>query len=108
MIGSIGYKVQYKMSCAALPPVGRRPVPSVIFPPAHTFNEACAIVGADPKLMRGDRRDRPVVRQRWHVMSVMRDWGRSLSYIGRCVNRDHTTVLYGIRRHAEGAKVAAE
>jgi chromosomal replication initiation ATPase DnaA len=50
-------------------------------------------------LLRGQSRSAPLVRVRQFAMSEARDAGYSLPEIGRALNRDHTTVLHGIRRH---------
>jgi len=35
---------------------------------------------------------------RWSAMGALRDMGWSTPAIGRALNRDHTTVLYGLGR----------
>ena len=51
----------------------------------------------------GDRHDYPIVRARWAVYAGLRDRGWSLPKIGRRLRKHHTTVLYGLRRHAGAA-----
>lgn len=57
--------------------------------------------------LKGPRRNRPYVRARQEAMyRCYRETDNSLPAIGRAFgNRDHTTVLHGIRRHSGGACV---
>jgi chromosomal replication initiation ATPase DnaA len=55
--------------------------------------------GMSIDVLRGKSRSAPLVRIRQLAMSEARDAGYSLPEIGRALNRDHTTVLHGIRRH---------
>lgn len=54
--------------------------------------------------LKGPRRRR---REAWPRQELMwrlsHEGGRSLPQIGAYLNRDHTTVLHGVRRHAERA-----
>lgn len=43
-------------------------------------------------------RRRPVVAARFECFELLRQQGRSLNQIGSIFNRDHTTVLHGLRR----------
>lgn len=46
-----------------------------------------------------DFRERKVTRARWAAMYVLRhEKGYSFPEIGRVMNRDHTTVIHGVRR----------
>jgi chromosomal replication initiation ATPase DnaA len=45
----------------------------------------------------GESRQRPDVKARWEMWRRMRADGLSLSQIARATNRDHTTVLHGLR-----------
>jgi chromosomal replication initiation ATPase DnaA len=47
----------------------------------------------------GKSHTRPVVRARWHAMVMLLDAGHTKSAIGRSLNRDRTTVDYGIHQH---------
>jgi chromosomal replication initiator protein len=48
----------------------------------------------------GQSRSRHIAKVRHHVMwRLKKELGMSLDQIGRLLNRDHTTVLYAIRRH---------
>ena len=46
----------------------------------------------------GPTRRQPITRARQLIMYRAHQAGHSLSHIGRCLNRDHTSVLWGIRR----------
>lgn len=52
-----------------------------------------------PLLVAGESRSREVVAARNEVFSILNRNGISLERIGRAFGKDHTTVLYGIRRH---------
>ena len=57
--------------------------------------------GVTLEQMQGPQRYRPIVRARWALIAALRERGWSLLRIGRFMNRDHTTVLYALRREAE-------
>jgi len=78
-------------------PKGTIPLPSLINRPQNV-DLACELAGISLKLARSPDRDRKTARKRWHVMAILREWGRSSPQIGRLLNRDHTTVLHGIAR----------
>lgn len=59
---------------------------------------AAQAVGANPDQLKQDWRDKPLVHARWAFMAAMNRRGASLGRIGRILNRDHTTVMYGIRQ----------
>lgn len=46
----------------------------------------------------GPSRMRHICEARWAVMREMRNRGLSLGRIGQLLNRDHTTVMHGLRR----------
>ena len=48
--------------------------------------------------MKGHSREARFAKARWEVMVALRDEGFSMPRIGRILNRDHTTVLHGLRR----------
>ena len=48
--------------------------------------------------IKGASRTPIVCRARWATMHLMRARGLSTPQIGRALNRDHTTVLYGLDR----------
>ena len=60
------------------------------------------------KQMQGPQRYRPIVRARWALIAALRERGWSLMRIGKFMNRDHTTVLYALRREAERRAVRDE
>lgn len=50
--------------------------------------------------LTGQSTAKRVVPARWEAMTALRNRGWSLTQIGNYLHRDHTTVLYGLRRHA--------
>lgn len=46
----------------------------------------------------GPSRERHICRARWEAMRAMRDRKLSTIRIGQLLNRDHSTVLHGLRR----------
>lgn len=48
----------------------------------------------------GQSRTRPAVLARWSVMRRLRNDGFSTTQIGRWLDRDHSTVIYGLRNEA--------
>lgn len=48
--------------------------------------------------IKGPSRKAYICRARWDAMRLLRDRGLSLPSIGRMLNRDHTTVVHGLRR----------
>lgn len=57
--------------------------------------------GIDPRLLKSRSREHHISHARFEVFSKAHDAGHSLPKIGRFYGFDHTTVLHGIRRHAE-------
>lgn len=53
--------------------------------------------GLRPSEITGWGRSRDLVWIRWAIAVVAREHGRSLPQIGTCLNRDHTTILHGLR-----------
>lgn len=49
----------------------------------------------------GPSRVHGVCLARWRAMKALRDNGRSFTAIGRLFNRDHSSVIYGLRRLGE-------
>jgi len=47
--------------------------------------------------LRGPRKHTALVRKRWLIAAILRKRGLSYNQIGRMLNRDHTTILYGLR-----------
>ena len=57
--------------------------------------------------LTGAQRHRGVVRARWAVMLALHRLGWSTVLIGRVLDRDHTTVMYGLRQADSGVQVMA-
>ena len=74
----------------------RRDAPSVI----HAVAVAHGISVAD---MTGHRRFMRLARPRHEAMYLLRQMGMTLKEIGMFLNRDHSTIIYGIRRWEERA-----
>lgn len=55
--------------------------------------------GYSLKFLRGHHRSPSIVKVRWECYAKAYSLGYSLPEIGRFFNRDHTTVLHGIRRY---------
>lgn len=53
--------------------------------------------GVSPELVTGPWRFRDLVWTRWAVYIVARERGRALTLIADCFNRDHTTIIHGLR-----------
>jgi chromosomal replication initiation ATPase DnaA len=71
---------------------------------APTMAKIAARVAADRRVsvaeLKGSRRDAWLARARQEAMWLMRQEGRwTLPQIGRFLNRDHSTVIHGIRAH---------
>jgi len=62
------------------------------------FAWAVEIVGADVHVVRGERRLKTDVAQRWAIFWLLHNCGWSYPQIGRAMNRDHTTICYGVNR----------
>lgn len=55
-------------------------------------------MGVSPRIVMGNSRARPIARARQAIMHSLHLNGLSASEIGRILDRDHTTVIHGIRR----------
>ena len=66
--------------------------------PDRNILAACEIAGISIEDARSPSRKREISYRRFHVMAILRSWGRSLPQIGRILNRDHSTILHGLRR----------
>lgn len=80
--------------------------------PAERLAGILQLVAAEldllPELIRGVSRQRELVHARWLVMTLaQRCLGYSLPRIGRLMQRDHTSVLHGIRSLAALARADA-
>lgn len=54
--------------------------------------------------MIGKRRFKHLAHARFEAYAAAHDSGKTLSQIGRFFDRDHTTIINGIRRHKELTK----
>lgn len=59
------------------------------------------------RTLRSGNRHRSMVRSRWAVMVALRQLGFSLPEIGDELNRDHSTVLHGLRSARKDEYLAA-
>lgn len=59
--------------------------------------DAAAKHGLTPQQILGHNRRRDIVRARWEAWKAARDQGWTLSKIASEFNRDHTTILHGLR-----------
>ena len=50
----------------------------------------------------GPRKEARIVRARWDAWALARAAGWTLPEIGRAFNRDHTTILHGLRKRENG------
>lgn len=65
---------------------------------AEIIGEVCAEFGVSEAALKSTNKTRFLCGARWQFMSRAYATGKfSLPQIGRFINRDHTTVLYGIR-----------
>jgi chromosomal replication initiator protein len=87
-------------------PVARVPDARPVFVAVDAVvRRASMRAGVTVEQLRGAQRDRETARTRWAAMIVLREGGMSTPQIGRTFgDRDHTTVLHGLR---EGAALAA-
>lgn len=71
--------------------------------PMETMNSVimrvCRAREVPPLLVAGDCRMKEVVAARNEVFAILNANGLSIERIGKAFAKDHTTVLYGIRRH---------
>lgn len=65
---------------------------------ASLTERAARLSGVDAADLRGRSREKPVASTRAAIFRAARASGKSLSEIGRYFCRDHTTVMYGVRR----------
>lgn len=92
------YEMAQKLNLPS-PPRKVKPLPTI------TARTVIARVAAECRVTTYDilsvSKRRPVCRARWLVMRSLRDRKYSLSKIGQCLGLDHTTVISGLRRHAQ-------
>lgn len=89
----------------ACPCCGYKPEPEKVLP---TLDDARSIVEQVARRhaigileLMGSDRSRRLVRPRWHAYSALREAGFSYPVIGKIMNRDHSTVMHGVRMMAE-------
>lgn len=58
----------------------------------------CAETSIPISAIYGRNRKANVAEARWIIMRIAYDQGMSYEQIGRALNRDHTTVIYGIKQ----------
>ncbi len=68
---------------------------------AATIAQVAEMTGISPKAIKGTARDRATCEARWRVMQALHKAGASQPFIGRVLNKDHTTVTYGLKRAQE-------
>lgn len=61
----------------------------------------CYLEKMTPQMFFGDRRQKRMIALRSAVVVLARGWGHSFSHIGRCMNRDHATIMYHWKKHSE-------
>jgi chromosomal replication initiation ATPase DnaA len=66
--------------------------------PERAVAEVCLRSGVRLSELRSPSRKARLVRVRWKAMRAARDAGASVSEIGRLLNRDHSTVIYGLNK----------
>lgn len=62
-----------------------------------TVGKIASLYGLTADTLRGPSRERHICRARWHAMRTLRDQHYSTPTIARVLNRDHATVLHGLR-----------
>jgi hypothetical protein len=87
--------------------------PNWYAPPIHRkynfLERSEAVTGLSIDEIRLHKGHRQITRVRWAVSHVMRDaLGRSYPEIGNSMNRDHSTIIYGIRKSRELALVCPD
>ena len=66
-----------------------------------TIDRAAIATGVPVADLRGPSQTRHICWTRFAIMEAMRDRGMSTPAIGRLFDRDHTTVLNGLRKAEE-------
>lgn len=67
----------------------------------EAVREVGARYGIALDVLLSDRRDRPTAWARFHCYAHLYERGMTASEIGRIFNRDHSTILHGIKRAEE-------
>lgn len=109
--------MEVKQREAYAPPSKPDPVSHRVATPRHgsmnarkVFAESCERLGVDPADILGDNRARRLSQPRQEIMFDLFVLCPRLSYpsLGLLFNRDHTTVLHGVRAHCERIGMAYE
>lgn len=66
--------------------------------PAAVIELACDLFNVSLRAITSRSRGRELSRARWAVFLVLRDDGHSSIFISQLFNRDHTTILYGLKK----------
>jgi chromosomal replication initiation ATPase DnaA len=68
----------------------------------HDLNEVALKHGVSPREILSPFRDKPIVSARYELFWRLRvERKYSFGRIGLLLDRDHSTVVYGVKRHAE-------
>lgn len=65
---------------------------------SDAFNHFCKIYGFSVRAIKGSRRERVLVNERYIIAKEMHDAGFSTSVIGRMFNRDQSTIVHLLKR----------
>jgi chromosomal replication initiation ATPase DnaA len=84
-------------------PAPRRPVDDG----QAALEQVAALLDTTPAQLARRRRTRAIVRVRHEAMWLLERRGLSRSAIGRLLERDHSTVIHGLRRLAADAEAVA-
>ena len=89
-----------------------RSVPAIVFVPEPTWvpiaKEVCAEFGVSIKEVKSHRRDKYlVIPRRKLAWRLKRETSMTIAQIGRVLCRDHTTVIYHIRKFDDAVSVGA-
>lgn len=77
-------------------PAHKRALLSDPFYPSRALETAARVAGAKVSQLRLGWRQRELARARFAYMLAMHERGMAVSAIGRSLNRDHSTVIYGV------------
>lgn len=65
----------------------------------HIISELAAAHGVEFAEVMGDCRTKLLVEARQACFAMLMGLGLSSAHVGRMMNRDHSTVLYGVKQH---------
>ena len=83
----------------------RAPVISLRLVASKTLAEVCHHYDVHPDDVTGDDRTPTIAFARFHWYFALKDHGLSYPEIARLVQRDHSTVMHGVRKFAHAAGV---